>query len=362
MRGGIAILLSGAALAVAGCASAPGRVQVRAIANSASKLGAGSERLAEARGQLVLGNVGLAIEGFHAALREQPDSVEAMRGLAACYDSMGRTDLSRQYYEAALAVAPHNPVSLTAFATSLDAQGKSRQAIEVRSEALQASAQKTMPLVATVAPAPASPMVVALAAMPAPVPAAAPAPAPVRVPAAAPAPAPTVAIADVGQSVTIALPPPRPAAQPIAHAIVQRDGPRLQRLSFGEVALLTVGEPAWRPTVAARTAQSTTVHWVALNDSAARPNIRLLNAARSQGLAARTRQYLLARGWRKIEIGDAEEVRDSTLVMYPAGRQTTGRSLAAQFDVRAGMQQQGEVIVVLLGRDATVSKAAQARG
>ena len=377
MRGEIAFLLSGAALAVAGCASGPGPVQVRAIANSASKLGAGSERLAEARGQLVLGNVGLAIEGFHAALREQPDNVEAMRGLAACYDSMGRADLSRQYYEAALAVAPHNPASLTAFAASLEAQGKVRQATEVRSEAAQASAQKALPvtLIAALPPAPAPAR--ASPAAPAPALAAAVAPAVARAlpmasiaalaPARAPAPAvtnaqPAVAIAAVGQSVTVALPPPRPAARPIAQATMQPDGPRLQRLSFGEVALLTAGEPAWRPTLAARTAQSTTVHWVALKDSSPRPNVRLLNAARSQGLAARTREYLLARGWRNIEIGDADAVRASTLVMYPAGRQSTGRSLAAQFRVRAGLQQQGEVIVVLLGRDAAASKAAQARG
>lgn len=472
MRGGLAILLSSAALA--GCASTPGQVQVRAIADPLAKMGAGSERLAEARGQLLLGNVGLAIEAFHAALREKPDSVEAMNGLAACYDSMGRTDLSRHYYEAALAVAPHDARVLTAFAGSLDAQGSHAQALELRGEAAQASARVAPAPVPVTLPAPAGAAVrphdtavsTALAAAPdqavqvrapelrsEPVPVAAisapaPAPAPVTiptevaaaavvapaaaahdakvlaaftaplepaqasvkpVPAAEPAagrdPEPsaitvpavvaaaaaavvpvtipialaavaprTDALADAGPSVTIALPPPRPAARPIAQTVVrpaeqmverdgvQADGPRLQRLSLGEVALLTSGEPAWKPMVVARTAQSTTVHWVALKDSTPQPNVRLLNAARSQGLAARTRAYLLARGWRKIEIGDADSVRESTMVMYPAGRQATGRSLAAQFPVRAGLQQQGQVIVVLLGRDAIPGKAAQAGG
>lgn len=338
MRGGQALLIGGVAMAVAACTAGAGQVQVRALADPAAKLGAGSERLAEARGQLVLGNVGLAIEGFRAALREQPNSVEAMRGLARAYDAMGRTDLSRQYYEAALAVAPHDTKSLNAFAQSLEGQGEQAQAKEVRSEAA-AIAQK------------------------APLPAIAVAPSPVSVGARAPA---DLAVAAVGSSITIALPPARPAAppeaKPISRATVAADGPRLQRLSLGEVALLTAGEPAWSPAVMARTAQTTTVRWVALNDSESRPNIRLLNAARSQGLAARTRAYLLARGWRKIEIGDADAVRETTAVMYPAGRQATGRSLAAQFGLRGGTVQPGQVIVVLLGRDAAAGRVLQARG
>ena len=339
MRGGHVFLLSAAMLAVAGCTTGASQVQVRALADPASKLGTGSERLAEARGQLVLGNVGLAIEGFRAALREQPDSVEAMRGLAASYDAMGRTDLSRRYYEAALAVAPRDPRSLNALAQSLEGQGKVAQAREVRSEAVAAAA-KPAPLSAAYALAPAPVAGVGRIVN-------------------------DVAVAAVGPSVTIALPPPRPVAavrQPIARAAVAFDGPRLQRLSPGEVALLTAGEPAWRSTMVARTAESAQVRWVALNDSGSQPNIRLLNAARSQGLAARTRDYLMARGWRKIEIGDADAVRESTLVMYPAARQATGRSLAAQFGLRGGTVQPGRVIVVYLGRDAAAGKVAQARG
>ena len=155
MRGGHVFLLSAATLAMAGCTASAGQVQVRALADPASKLGTGSERLAEARGQLVLGNVGLAIEGFRAALREQPDSVEAMRGLAASYDAMGRTDLSRRYYEAALAVAPRDPRSLNALAQSLEGQGKVTQAREVRSEAVAAAAAKPAALSTAYALAPA---------------------------------------------------------------------------------------------------------------------------------------------------------------------------------------------------------------
>jgi hypothetical protein len=129
------------------------------------------------------------------------------------------------------------------------------------------------------------------------------------------------------------------------------------------VALVTYNvSTAWSPKVVARTAQSTTVRWVPLREASARPNIRLLNAARYQGLAARTRDYLLDRGWRKIAIGDASQVRATSIVYYPAHRQGTARSLAAQFGFRATQATEGNELVVLLGRDATARRALQTRG
>jgi hypothetical protein len=134
-------------------------------------------------------------------------------------------------------------------------------------------------------------------------------------------------------------------------------------LSLGEVALFTTDEPRWRPQVVARTAQSTTVRWVPLRTaSARRPNVRLLNAARSQGLAARTRNVLLGRGWRLIDIGDAAEVRATSLVIYPASRKALGRSLAAQFGFRSAITSKSDQLVVLLGRDAAGMRAIRARG
>jgi hypothetical protein len=138
--------------------------------------------------------------------------------------------------------------------------------------------------------------------------------------------------------------------------------PRLERLSLGEVALVTVQAPVWRGQVVSRSRQSVTVRWVPLQTASARPNIRLLNAARRQGLAARNREYLLARGWRKIEIGDSREIREQSVVLYPAARSALGRSLAAQFGFRARPIDKGHVFVVLLGRDAGGIRATQPRG
>ena len=141
----------------------------------------------------------------------------------------------------------------------------------------------TVPLNEAVAAAPASPTVVAAPELRSP-PAVSPAtPAPVVKQALA-IPRPTVA----AHSVTVALAPPRPAS-PAAVAPVQA-GPRLERLSLGEVALVTGPAPLWKAQVVDRTPRSATIGFRPL----ARPPVRtasviLLNAARSQGLAARTR-------------------------------------------------------------------------
>jgi len=362
MRGGITALFVTAGLAATGCTTRASDIKIRPLADPGSKLGARNGLLADASAQLAMGNVGLAIEGFRKALREQPDSIAALGGLAACYDEMGRYDLSRLNYEAALAIAPTDPVLLNSFAASLERQGKRLEALAVRAEAAQlASAADALDRTQAEAEAPAAPIRVA---------AVAPA-APIRVAAVAqPAPAPVV----IGPSVTVTLPPPRPVEAPrevpipaptlrqVAVDLGQFAGPRLERLSPGVVALITIEQPAVQPKVIARTATSTTVRWVPVSVAGVlgRPNIRLLNAARNQGLAARTRGYLLGRGWRKIEIGDAAQVRARSIVYYPASRRMTGRSLAAQFGFASAVQQ-GDVLVVLLGRDAA-AKGFQIRG
>ena len=93
----------------------------------------------------------------------------------------------------------------------------------------------------------------------------------------------------------------------------------------------------------------------------ARPNIRVLNAAQRQGLAAQSRALLLDRGWRKIEIGNADP-RSRSVVLYPIARQTLGRSLAAQFGFPARLVANSKVLVVLLGRDAPRNAVPPKRG
>ena len=122
-------------------------------------------------------------------------------------------------------------------------------------------------------------------------------------------------------------------------------------LETGEVALVTKAQPVWTAKLASASAHSVTFRWVSV-----RPTARLLNAARNQGLAARTRAHLEERGWKRIEIGDAPAVRSRTLVLYPAFRRATAQRLAAQFGFSEMKPFNGSEIVVLLGRDAAAMK------
>lgn len=474
MKRGGTILCSVATLAIAACTGASGKLQLRPMPTA---LAAGerpaSFRVAEARGQFALGNVALALEGFRRALREDPGSVDAMTGIAACYDMMARFDLSRRHYEAALAIAPGDPRLLAAFASSLDQQGRRTEAATVRTEigqrlaamrapapqpSVPAAAFKPAPMIAaappvisaappvarkpaaTIAPpAPTTPVksaaarprpVIAplapaqpaprVAAKPverqdkAPIPAAAPPvrttePAPSRVamlaapaaagtpapvaspaPAASPAPLPRVAVLAIGPSVTVALPPARPAATtppasppaPVVPPVERlaekaaetrssadqrsaapRSGPRLERTSLNEVALVTTPAPIWRALAVNRTPRSATIRYVPIRQAASRfAGIRLLNAARVDRLAARTRAFLVGRGWRPMTIGNAGAVRDRSIIFYPIGRRATAQTLSRQFGFAIAQRSGARHITVLLGRDAARVSALRAKG
>jgi hypothetical protein len=87
----------------------------------------------------------------------------------------------------------------------------------------------------------------------------------------------------------------------------------------------------------------------------------VLNAARSQGLAARTRQVLAANGWSSIQIGDAERVRTRSLVLYSADGEKVARQLAGQLHCATLRDDKRRNVVVLLGRDAVVNRRTPSR-
>ena len=445
MHWGGKLILCSSALALTACAADSGELNIRPIADPLAKANkSGNPMVVEGRNLLALGSVGLAVEAFRKAQRERPYDIEAIAGLAECYEQMGRYDLSRSKYEEALAIAPNNPVLLNTFAASLERQGLRKEAQGLRAEAAEAEAASVIVLAASAAEAasaeavvpkpvaakqvarvvtrappqtpkvevtqlapqalkmqvtaptsPAPKVQVASTAVPK-VQVAATTPKPQSLP-----PEPTgvttwtfepseVAAADLApvdsakpiaaNSVTIEVadiePGPRsaPAPQiaqppmklPTIHAlsrtnVVASSQPRLERLSLGEVALVTSGGPIWRPQVVAKSRQSVTVQFIPLRPAPAIANVRVLNAARRQGIAAKTREVLLDRGWRKIEIGDAPAVRESSLVLYPAHRQALGRSLAAQFGFRSAISNDSKELVVLIGRDAAIRTGRRSR-
>ena len=304
-----ALSLAVGSIAVASCSGSA--VEVRSIKQAlAEGRQPADSRVAEGNAQLALGNVGLAIEAFRKALREQPDSVNAMMGLATCYDRMGRADLSRRHYEMALAVDPANTNVYSQLAQSLDAQGQSDEAARVKAE-----------LAARVVAPEASREV------------------PGSVPVLPPPPA---------QSVTVALAPPR--SLPVAVERPAGKAMRLERISMREVALVTRPEqPRWEARVIARTATSTTLRF----DRKPQAAVTLLNAARVQGLAARTRSYLTGRGFSAARIGDAPAVRQQSAILYSQIDALRAERLAAQFGFQLERRSGATAgVTILLGRDA----------
>jgi hypothetical protein len=103
------------------------------------------------------------------------------------------------------------------------------------------------------------------------------------------------------------------------------------------------------------------VQWLPLYRANGRPAIQLLNAARNQGLAAHTREALADRGWRKLSIGDAREIRERSLVLYSPEHKALAWRLAAQLRCKAAKVEGRERVVVLLGRDAAQRRPASSR-
>jgi hypothetical protein len=276
-----------------------------AVRPQASAFAAGEQspafRVAEARAHFRLGNVALALEGFRRALREDPSSVDALNGLASCYDRMGRFDLSRSYYEQALALAPNDARLYANLATSLSLQGRSADADAVRTElATRLGAEAATGARAQTAPPP-------------------------QMAAVDPAPV----LSDTKQpSATV----------------------HLERLNLGEVALVTRREPVFAaaPRRPAPRQLSTS------------SGVIILNAARVDRLAAGARDRLRLLGFKDVAIGDAATVLPTSRITYPEHRRGEAERVARQLGInlRQPFQRPKATVVILLGRDAVRRRSA----
>lgn len=324
MQGRIRIGLAAAILATSCTSPQPG-IKVRA-----ANPGRAPVEIDAAEAQLALGNIGLALESFRKAARERPADVRALVGIAHAYERMGRFDLSQRWFETALAADPSSKSVLLAFAESLERQGLTADAASLRLEAMERTHA------AELLNSPLSESVQDQAER---------------------------SSDDARNAAIIPLPPPAPAELAQAPSEVKissappirtpaRQTPRLERLSLGEVVLLTGPEPVWRAKLVSRSPKSATFRFVPIQ-----PAPRLLNAARRQGLAARTRARLIDHGWTRIEIGDAPAVRAKTLVLFPEGQFANAKRLAAQLGSANISPYGGQPIIVLLGQDAARRKS-----
>ena len=96
-----------------------------------------------------------ALAAFRQALTRAPQSIDALNGVAICYDRLGRPDIARGFYEAGLAIAPDSPALLNNLGYSLYLQGNRDAAVgplssaaESVDPAIAASARRTLALIA----------------------------------------------------------------------------------------------------------------------------------------------------------------------------------------------------------------------
>lgn len=282
---------------------APGRIQVRSVTSQENHGGEGAYE--SAKRQLALGNLGLAIDGFRKAARENPTSPDALNGLAVAYDRIGRFDLSRQAFEEALALAPSDPAILRNLERSLVVQGRHAEAAQLARELgteLAAVSPRTERTPTKAADAPAS----------------------------------------------------RPGA-----------GLRIERISTREVALITgerrngwelaaanVRPAATRPFASSRNG----VLEIPLPPvvSASGSPVVVLNAVGRRGLARRMSGYLRERGWEKTSIGDARTHRRRTILVHAPKDRLSAISLARTLPFHSQLvpSRDVQVMVLLLGTNA----------
>ena len=131
--------LLGASLAVlvAGCAQ-KGELRITAVGEQAVQTAPAS--LAKAQLLLSRGEYALAVDAYRKAVRLDPASAAAYNGLAIAYDQLGRHDLSRRNYEMALAHAPHETKYYRNLARSLERQGLKNEAARILAELDQGNA------------------------------------------------------------------------------------------------------------------------------------------------------------------------------------------------------------------------------
>lgn len=270
------LIFAGMAALMASSCSSPelSRSEIQVRSATSPGLAVGEDAYVAAKRQLALGNMGLAIDGFRKAVRENPSSADALNGLAVAYDRIGRFDLSREAFEQALALAPSDRAIMHNLERSLTAQGRHAEAGRLARE---------MGEVTVAIPAP----------------------------------------ADLAK----AEPPTAPTPKTNSRMRIERTSPR-------EVALiisggkrngweLPAGDPPMtpRPRAAAPEKRPLAVSRngaleVALPPASAGPRVMVLNAVGRRGLARQMSGYLRERGWEKTSIGDARTRRKGSVLIH----------------------------------------------
>ncbi|MGE0775854.1 MAG: LytR C-terminal domain-containing protein [Sphingomonadaceae bacterium] len=302
------------------------QIEVRAIQPAESTRMAHGEALTKGRMLFGRGEYALAADAFRKAARQNPESADAYNGLAASYDHLGRYDLSRRYYELALAFAPDDGRILRNFARSMLGQGNRLAARKLIAEAAALDAGSREAAIGDASFAQTATF--ATDGTP-------------------------NGLAGTG-SVTIALEDPASHRRDVIIPITQ-SSPSESTL-FQRVAEAFVGG-------ASRTEREVTVALdppssVREHDrsaaSANLPRLHILNAVGRKHQAARMRRHLAEDGWIHASTGDARWKLVRSRVLFRPRDEAAARKLAASlpFKPRLLSSRHAPMLMLVLGRDA----------
>lgn len=121
--GALAPVALGCALFDASAAEAR-KGDIEGLRNSGESQRIKTDEAAElGRAYLKAGDTVRALEMYRQVVARDPNDIDALNGIAVCYDRLGQFDVSRAYYEAALGMEPHSPMLLNNYGYSLFLQG-----------------------------------------------------------------------------------------------------------------------------------------------------------------------------------------------------------------------------------------------
>lgn len=329
--------------------------------------------LAKGRMMFGRGEYALAIDEFRQVIRYAPESALGFNGLAASYDMLGRFDISRNYYDLALAQHPNDPLLYRNLARSLKLQGKQAEATQVlaKLETLQSGRMFEQEAVN-----------VELASGPAVEDTAPPLPYDAEhavVPPLTEAPPPVADKMSLTPAIAV-------ETNGNAHLVKTETGvvelrtatllltgrtagpmPKVESRISKTRSAVAIGEPLpWyveptQPLSAQTTASRRKLVSVPFGPlrsvtggvSSKSYNVALLNAAGSAGLARRAQQFLTLKGFHETRTGNAKKRLATSWIIYPEGEKKRAYAVrgklpfATTMHVEPGFQR----VVVLLGED-----------
>jgi hypothetical protein len=154
-------------------------------------------------------------------------------------------------------------------------------------------------------------------------------------------PVPDEAPVDVRAPVPVAPPAPRLQARPASNVVAAASEP-VRRAPHTQIASASV-PPSVRPAAAPA------------STAAAPSRVKVYNAVGRNGMAARYSRYLTSRGWSGLRPANAQRMRNTTLILYPAGGRAQAAELARRLPFRTAIapsHSTGSHMMVFLGSNA----------